>query len=207
MSRDISSMAQSRSMSQTLARAMVHVIVGVVCANTVWLLPRTTAETFLAAVTVVFLILEFLRLRNHRWYPYFSGLFNPFVRIKESGTLSGASYLLLGSLLTALLFPKSIAVLAILFLAFGDPAATLIGTWKGRIKFWGKSIEGNVACLSVCLLIGILMTRVQAPPSLTVAMFGALAASVLQTLPLKLNDNITIPVGSALAMLALGAII
>lgn len=40
-------------------------------------------------------------------------------------------------------FPRDIAILSILFLTFGDPAAALVGGKYGTIRFYnGKSLQG-----------------------------------------------------------------
>jgi dolichol kinase len=113
----------------------------------------------------------------------------------------------LGSLVTVLVFPPDIASLAILFLALGDPAATIVGTWKGQTRFWGKSLEGNIACLVACLLVAVVVVTARDYPPLLAAVVGAFVATVFGALPLRINDNITIPFGSALAMLLMRLVI
>ena len=107
-------------------------------------------------------------------------------------------------MITMLAFPKHIATPAILYLSLGDPAATVIGLWKGRIRIWGRSVEGHIACLIVCLLVASVLVTTSADLALVVAFVGAFAATIIQALPLPINDNLTIPLGSALAMTIAG---
>ena len=65
---------------------------------------------------------------------------------------------------------------------------------------WGKSIEGNIACLAVCLAIGVIIFITTGKPAFTVILAGAVIASIVQALPLRVNDNITICIISAAAM-------
>jgi acyl phosphate:glycerol-3-phosphate acyltransferase len=133
-----------------------------------------------------------------------SFLFKPFLRISEESKLSGAFYLMAGCLTAALIFPKIPAGMAILFLAFGDPAATLIGKWKGQKKWRGKSLEGSLACLAACTLAAIIAAacNVGLPPLVLAS--GILAATLLEVAPGPINDNFTLPIGSAAVMFAAG---
>ena len=83
----------------------------------------------------------------------------------------------------------------------GDSTATVVGVWKGRIRLWARSIEGNVTCLAVCFSVGLPVANVLENLTLQMAIVGAVFATIFQALPLRVNDNLTIPIGSALAML------
>lgn len=198
---------QFTPVQHALIRGAFHAAIGLVAATLLLLYPQLIVLSVLAAATIAFLCLEAARLRTPRLNQYFANWFTPLLRKEEENKLTGSSYFLIGSLVTALLFPRDIALLAILFLSFGDPAASVVGAWKGRIKLWNKTIEGDIACLVVCLLIGILAAVILKNPPLLVAIVGAIIATVFQALPLRLNDNITIPLTSAAGMLATGLFI
>ena len=114
----------------------------------------------------------------------------------------------------AAISPPSIAITSILFLVLGDMSAAIIGVSFGRevstvrIGRGGrKSMEGAVAMFAVCFVIGSTMfasVNLREYP----VFFGALAATLTEVYePLGLNDNLTIPVFSALALqLSLGRI-
>ena len=129
------------------------------------------------------------------------------MRKEEKGRITGSSYLLIGCLATIIVFSQDIAIPAILFAALGDPAATLIGIWKGRTKFWGRSLEGSIACLMVCLCIGVLVAILLGAPSLIVAITGAILATILQALPIRLNDNLIISFFSAAGMMVVSILV
>ena len=109
-----------------------------------------------------------------------------------------------GCLLTVLVFPREIAALAIVFLALGDPAAAVVDAWKGNARLWRKSLWGDLACIAVCLLAATLVAIFFREPRLAVAITGGIFAGIFQAVPLRLNDNLTIPIGSALAMAIAG---
>jgi dolichol kinase len=172
-----------------------------------FLFPWLAVVLALAVVTALFLSLEVIRLCVPSFNQHFCAWLGDLLREKEHFKLTGSSYFLIGCLVTALALPRDIASLAILFLAIGDPIATVVGTWKGRTYLWGKSLEGHIACFLACILIGVLMAVIVKSPPLTVALVGAVFATIFQALSLPVNDNITIPLGSALIMWALDMLV
>lgn len=127
----------------------------------------------------------------------FLRVFSPILRSQERrGGLTGATYFLIGSFLCILLFDKTLAIVCLCFLTLGDLCAALIGKQWGRIKLFSrKSLEGSLACFVVCtaaaLLIGL---------HPVVAITGAIVATVIELLPIGVDDNVTIPLISGLAM-------
>ncbi|MCB4756534.1 MAG: hypothetical protein LHV69_05820 [Elusimicrobia bacterium] len=154
--------------------------------------------SFLALVSLV----EFLRLKfkpvNDWFFRHFGGLFR-----KEEGTrLTGAFWMLLGVTITVTLSAeKQVAVSAILYLILGDGVASLAGK-SLRGPRWPNSVKrltGSLACFLVCVLIGYYLLL---PTHGWIGVLaGALTATVVEVLPLPLNDNLTIPVGSVLTLL------
>jgi len=74
------------------------------------------------------------------------------LKVEERVRPTGTSYLLLASVVVFLLFEKHVAMMSLLFLSLGDLAATVVGDWFGKWRAFGKSLEGSVTCLAVCLL-------------------------------------------------------
>ena len=123
--------------------------------------------------------------------------FSPILRSQEQkGGPTGATYFLIGSFLCVLFFDKTLAIVCLCFLTLGDLCAALIGKQWGRIKLFSrKSLEGSVACFVVCAAIALLMRLHPA-----VAITGALVATVVELLPIGVDDNITMPLISGFAM-------
>ena len=107
----------------------------------------------------------------------------------------------------AAISPPSIAMASVLFLVLGDMSAAIIGVSFGQetctVKLGRggkKSIEGSVAMFIVCFLVGsttFANVHLREYP----VFFGALAATLTEVYePLGLNDNLTIPVFSSLAL-------
>jgi len=111
--------------------------------------------------------------------------------------LTGATYVSLGSLLVIYLFPKEIAVVALFFLMVGDPTACLVGMSFGKIKIMrDKTLEGALAFVLASLVVTWWIPTVP----FSVKLIGACVASLLELIPWKLDDNLTIPSLSALFM-------
>ena len=97
---------------------------------------------------------------------------------------------------------------SILFLVLGDMTAAIMGVSFGGDSFGTlklgragkKSLEGSLAMFSVCCAVGFATfgpIRLREYP----VFFGALAATLTELYePFNLNDNLTSPVFSSLAM-------
>jgi diacylglycerol kinase (CTP) len=66
------------------------------------------------------------------------------IRKHEIRQLSGSSYTIISVGLVFYLFPKPVSLLAVLFLAIGDPLASFFGLLYGKRKIFGKKkCSGN----------------------------------------------------------------
>lgn len=135
-----------------------------------------------------------------RYFPKFSKYFfqylKPLLRSHElEGAITGATYYITGVLLCIIIFDKSIAIACIFFIILGDTAAALVGKRWGRTKLIGnKSLEGSAACFIVCLLITLFWIN----PIVGIA--GAFFATLTELLPLRIDDNLTVPLISGAIM-------
>jgi len=182
-------------------RYVFHAVVGLVLVTMLYLLPKLVVVAAFALITIIFIAIELITLRVPRLRVWFCTNFALLVRKEEHARLTGASYFMIGALITTAAFPKEIAMLAILLLAFGDPAASAIGRWRGRVRIWNKSLEGDLACFVSCLIVGGVFILIFGKPPVQVVITGAVFAALFQALPIRLNDNITIPVCSGAAMM------
>jgi dolichol kinase len=101
-------------------------------------------------------------------------------------------------LLTILTVPKSAALVAIYTLAIADPAAAIVGIRWGRRRIAeNRSLEGSLAFFVATLAIAALVLGMSTDaPVLTTAAAAltiALAAAACELLPLRIDDNLTIP--------------
>jgi len=188
------------NMSSTLKRGVFHIIIILSIAVAILLLPRIALLVSLATVTYLFLAFEFLRLRVSAVNDWFFLYFRPLLREEEMSCLTGASYALIASLIAFLAFPKEIALLAICFLAMGDAVATIVGKYWGKRRVLGRTLEGNIACLISCIVIGLVFHYVGPGIRLVTIMVGSISAAFIESIPLPVNDNLTMPLFSGLVM-------
>jgi len=160
-------------------------------------IPRGTLLITLGAITAIFITWEIVRFTSpnvNRWMVSHLGVI---LKREEGFRPTGSTYLLLASLIVFLLFEKYVAIASLLFLSIGDFMATVIGERFGKRRVFNKSLEGSLACLVSCLLIGMVMTWVGPVMVLPVAIVGAVAATLVEFLPIPADDNLTIPIFSA----------
>lgn len=153
-------------------------------------------ERALLASVILSLAIEVFRLNHPRTRNLFRHFFGELIRNHEDASLLGSTYLLIACLLSIHLFPKPIAVLALCFLIVGDTVAAIVGKSIGRIRIFGKTLEGSLACLAVCFGITLFLPEVP----FHVAIVGALVATIFELLPIPLDDNFRIPLSAGFAM-------
>lgn len=188
-------------MSATVRRALFHVLTVASIAVAALFAPEYIFLTVLTAIGASFLTFELLRLKFAYPRKWFYRLFGRFVREEEARRPTGASYTLMASLIVFHLFPSDIAILAFIFMAIGDPVATLVGTYLGRIRIHDKTLEGHLACFGTCVLTGYIYTHLVTPISPALIIAGSMGATIGEALPHRLNDNLTMPILAAGAML------
>jgi len=132
------------------------------------------------------------------------------MREREQTQMTGTPFFVLGCTLSISLFVKEVAIASILFLILGDMTAALVGVSFGGeqvvVKLGRdrkKSVEGSLAMLIVCFIIGTTMFA-----TVHLCEYAILVGAIVATLTelwsedylFGLNDNLTIPVFSALAL-------
>jgi dolichol kinase len=157
------------------------------------MLPKETVITVLLPLFFGFLLVDLLRHYHSGMTSFFQKYFlGTVLREKERSTLMGATYFLFSSILVILFFPKSIAIVSLLILILSDTAAALVGKAIGKVRIFEKTLEGSLAFLVCSLLI------VWVYPELNRfwGSLAALAATLIELLPIRVDDNITIPLAA-----------
>jgi len=148
----------------------------------------------LMAITVLFIFSELLRL-NGVSLPVISLITRLCIRTREQRLFTIAPVTLsLGIMFSLLLFPKLIASVVIIIVAFSDSIATVIGRYYGRVKIpynHGKSVEGSIAFLVAAFICSIFYLP------LGIALIVSFVSCIIESLPIKF-DNISIPLGTGL---------
>ena len=154
----------------------------------------------LSILMVLFIIFDILRHKVAWVKSLFTLFINSMLRSHEQeGKLTGATWVMIGAVISIILFSKPVAIIALIFMSLGDTAAGLIGQRYGKHKIWNKSWEGFFGGLFVCIIIGMNYSLFP----LTISLSGAVAAMVMEILPIPLDDNFKIPLGAGAIMMML----
>lgn len=121
------------------------------------------------------------------------------LRAEEELKESSALPFIMGLLLTILSFPKPVALASIMILALGDPLSAIVGIKYGTHRLAsGKSLEGSGAFFVACFF-AVMLIFDQGPfgARLALAFWHAALMTLFEQVPLRLDDNLTIPITSA----------
>jgi dolichol kinase len=169
-------------------RKSVHVS-AIVIPLGVWFMEPIYWRPLLYLATVLIVAMDLTRLKHDRLKAYVRSMVGRSLRKHEDYELTGASYMVIACLLVAELFPLDVAVVSMGYLIVGDGVAGLIGKSWGRHRLaFGKSWEGTLSALFANLAVGLLVFQRPAP-----AILGAFLGTVVELLPLPLDDNLAIP--------------
>eukprot|EP01113_Clastostelium_recurvatum_P015624 TRINITY_DN1874_c0_g1_i2.p1 TRINITY_DN1874_c0_g1~~TRINITY_DN1874_c0_g1_i2.p1 ORF type:complete len:276 (+),score=33.83 TRINITY_DN1874_c0_g1_i2:96-923(+) len=154
----------------------------------------------LFGITFCYFVWDFLRLYNTTVRRIYEERFGFLLRDKERNAFTGTLFYFIGATISVFCFSPPVAVAGILFLIVGDFMAALVGISIGKIKIGKKSLEGSVACFISCFIISLLIFW-HVPLGEQLAFWGSLTATVTELLnPPWVDDNLSIPVISGIAM-------
>ena len=168
-----------------------------------WPRSHTEWRLFLITLCLAAIVIDLFRIHERRVRNFFRGFFGELIREHEEFSLMGSTYLLIGALLAVEIFPRNVAAAAIGFTVIGDATAAMVGKRWGRRPFFNKTLEGAAGGLAGCLLWASVLTLAGALPW-WLALIGALTASLVELLPIPLDDNLgmTLIAGYAMRLLA-----
>lgn len=182
-------------MSSELLRKSTHLL-GLLLPILYFFFDRSIMLVIVGSLTCIALCVELAK-----WlFPPFRNLFFRYLSIllrshEKEGAITGATYYITATLISIYVYDKSVAIACLFFIALGDTAAALVGSRWGRIKLIGdKSLEGSSACFIVCVTTAIFMSNP------LIGIIGAFIATLVELLPLRINDNLTVPLISGAVM-------
>ena len=191
-----------------LARKVWHMGIGILIV-VLYLagISRTHGVMMLGSVLGLSLFMETARLRNPALNAKIIRFWGPIMRTCETDRYSGVPYYLAASLLAIAIFPQPIAALSILYLAIGDPIASLVGILHGHrgVRFANgkKSLIGTAAGVAACMAVTVAylsQMRVEGSELLIMTLVGGVAGGAAELLPLEVDDNFSIPVVSGFVL-------
>lgn len=164
----------------------------------IYFLPLRVSRPLLLALALATLSADVIRLHVPLVRKVFYFAFGRLLRDHERFNLLGSTYLLLSALICVFAFPRTIAAVSVADLVVGDTMAALVGRRWGRIRILDKTLEGSLACLGSCLLIGWIIPGHQL--SWIQIGVGSVVATLFELLPIPLDDNMRIPLAAGFAM-------
>lgn len=187
-----------------VARKAIHLASAVVPVAYAAGLRRDVLAALLGGALVVALAVEVTRRRVARVREPFERAVGDLLRPHERSRVSGATWMALAYLLAVALFPRPVAVAAMLAVALGDAAAAVVGRWAGARRAArtgagagagadaaaapGKTWAGTVAC-AVATALGALLVARLAPGA---ALACAIAAALAERPRGPLDDNVRV---------------
>lgn len=181
-------------------RRAFHAAGGAAMAGFAWIVGADSAAarwTF-AALVAVAAALDVVRLRrpsaNAAFFRFFAALASP----REAGRVASSTWYVVSALILSLWTSTPVFAAAMLVLALADPAASVAGRLAGRRRLGPGTWEGTAAFFAVAF-------AVLAPLAGPAAALGvACVAAAVEALPTGIDDNLTVPLVTALALSLVG---
>jgi len=119
----------------------------------------------------------------------------------RQGMITGTTALLIANIIVIAFFKKQVAIVSLVYMLFGDTASAIIGTKYGKVKMGDKTLEGSLAFFITVMVIALLFSQWSGIRiHLIILIFGAIAATITEALPIEINDNLTVALAAAIVM-------
>lgn len=165
-------------------------------------LTRPMALQTLVLVASISIFIDVFRQRSEGFNRGVLKVMGFLMRENERTGIAGTTYLLIGVLIIVAIFPPSVVMLSLLFLAIADPVASYYGIRYGRDKLIGrKSLQGSMAAFFVCVMISAIYFfahNMMTERILIVSILAGFIGAVSEIIPVgDLDDNLVLPVVSS----------
>lgn len=182
-------------------RRATHMASGIGIAAAVHLVGPDSAVPVvgLACAAAIAVALDVVRLRSAALNAVFFRWFRALASPREARRPVSSTWYLIGALATVTIAPPSWSVPAILVLAVADPVASVVGRLWGRRPLGKGSWEGSAAFYTVS--VAVLTPFFGLPVALAAGSFAAAA----EVAPTGIDDNLTVPLATLLALWIVGA--
>ncbi len=198
------------SFGTELLRKMIHL-------NAVYIillyefLGKDIILSILTIMLTITLGIEYLRICHNKKILFF----HKTLRDKEKDTMGGHIYFIMSAIIVISVFSKEIAMLSIIMATFGDAAAAIFGRAYGKNYIKGlknKATEGVMAEFIADITLGLLYLILFSSGSITIAWLIILiimsaVATIVETVSMKMDDNLLVPIFSGITGEALVIII
>lgn len=204
--------SQSRiSFRNELIRKAIHLSSAVIPLS-YYFIERETEIIILLILSFILILSDLFRIKSEKFQNFFLKVLKPVLRgheiRNEKSLFNGGTYLIIGFLLCVIIFPKPVAIASMLIVIFCDSFAAIAGKNYGKHFVGNKSLEGSLAFFLSGSIIVLLTPKVSGSVLEYVTGIAAvLLTAIFELIPLKIDDNISIPVFFGLVYLILFKII
>lgn len=198
---------------ENVARSLFHIASASVAAGFVLFAPWS----WVIGVATGFFIFAWGWEIGRRFIPALHRLalrvFAPVAHPHEAYRVNSSTWYATALLPLALFFEPLAGLMGVLALGFGDPAAGWVGRRFGRVRLRsGRSLEGSlgfVAAAFVVCFAALAFAHGHLPLSSRVllALTAAVAGAVAELVSTRVDDNLSIPLATALAVTGVGALL
>jgi dolichol kinase len=149
--------------------------------------------------TVLMILLDLFRKISPGLNNFYTKILGIVLRRNEFDTnkhfFTGGTFYAIGMFLTLLFFKREIAAPALLIMILCDTVAALIGKKFGKHNLWNKSIEGSSAFFATGLIIVFVTPKITTGFNEYIfAVIALFVTTIIEALPVEIDDNISIPV-------------
>ena len=176
------------SLKNEIARKIIH-LSSIIIPIFLLFYGKDLTLVFLLPITILFLVLDFLRIRSKNFKSLYNYFFISITRKNESKRLTGASYVFLSSLIIIYFFPENIAAISLFIMVISDTVAAIFGRIYGTIKIRNKTLEGSLAFFMSSFIIILFAIDI----NLYLAFISIIIATLTE-LYSPFDDNLSVPI-------------
>jgi len=179
-------------------RKLIHMASSLTPLICIYLLTRGTVAMIISIVLGIYVVSELVRLRNIEMPLFYLVTEAAASKSELNEFVTSPITFALGIVFSLLFFPEPVGYAAVIILTLGDSTASFFGKLLGSYRYpynKGKGIGGTVIGFIFAFLGCLFFINP------TRAFIGALAGMFVETLPLPLDDNLTIPLVAGAVML------
>ena len=173
---------------------------------------KELALQLLVPMTLWFLVVDIARFVHKPtadiFYRWFGWLLRKHERDALQKRLNGATYVLIASTLCVFVFPKLLVITALSILIISDTTSALVGRRFGKRPFFEKSVEGTIAFFVTAVLVVFVTPKLDGlPMEYIIGILGAAVGAAVESAPLRLDDNLSVPISICAVMWGLYALL
>jgi dolichol kinase len=195
------------SLKNELLRKTIHIFSSVIPFFYLYSDFETTVIA-VSILTVILILIDIFRLKLKKFNNFYLYVLNPILRkhekINKKSIFTGGTYIVIGYLICILVFPKEIAIASMFIAAYSDTAAAIIGKVYGRIFVKSKTVEGSIAFFVVGVFVVLFTPKyTQNENEIYIGFLALLITTIYELIPVRLDDNIFVPLFFGLTYFAL----